>query len=371
MEAGPGPAHGEARLLATRSAPVRSGRPAPTARAPRPLAHALPAARALPVLVLALAAAMLAAVALGSVDVPLGQVVAVLAGRPAAAATRAIVLAIRMPRVVMAALTGGGLALSGAVMQGVFRNPLADPGLLGISAGAGFAAVLGIALGVGHTGLWTLQACTFAGALAGAALVYVLAVQHGRTPVLTLVLAGVAVSALFAAGTTLLLTLGPFAADVQAMLQWLYGSLDGALWRQDAALLPFVLVGGGLMVLFARELNLLATEEEGAASLGVPVERMRRVLLGLVALVTGAAVAAAGPIAFVGLMVPHMMRLLVGADHRILLPASLVGGGAFLVLADLAARTVAAPAELNLGVVTALLGVPFFLYLLRRAVRGG
>jgi iron complex transport system permease protein len=310
---------------------------------------------------------MLVATAAGSVGLPLRQVAAALLGRPVPAAVRDIVVAIRLPRVIMAALVGAGLGISGAVMQGVFRNPLADPGLLGISAGAGFAAVLGIALRAGG-GLWSLQGFTFVGALCGAGAVYGLAVRHGRTPVLALVLAGVAVSALFAAGTTLLLTLGPFASDVPAMLQWLYGSLNGALWRQDAVLLPFVAAGAAAMLALARELNLLATEEEGAAALGVPAETVRRLLLALVALVTGAAVAAAGPIAFVGLMVPHILRLLVGADHRRLLPASLLGGASFLVGADLLARTVAAPAEISLGVVTALAGAPFFLYLLRRAV---
>ena len=325
-------------------------------------------AGALPVLTLILLLSMLTATALGSVGLPLGQVLASVLGRPAPVTASTIVVAIRLPRVVMAALVGGALALGGAVMQGVFRNPLADPGLLGISAGAGFAAVLAIGLHVGAGGLWTLQLFAFLGALVAAAAVYLLSVRHGRTPVLTLVLAGVAVSALFAAGTTLLLTLGAFSDDVRGMLQWLYGSLDGALWRQDAALAPIVAVGGGLMLLFARELNLLSAGEEGAAALGVPVELARRLLLGLVALVTGAAVAAAGPVAFVGLIVPHLLRLVVGADHRALLPASLVGGAAFLVLADLLARVVAAPAEINLGVVTAIVGVPFFLYLLRRAV---
>ena len=332
----------------------------------RPL-RPLPLGAALALLLLILAAAMLAAIAFGSVTIPPAQVVATLLGRPAPPQASTILLAIRLPRVVLAALVGAALAQGGAVMQGVFRNPLADPGLLGISAGAGFAAVAAIGLGVATQGLWMLQGVAFGGAVLAAGLVYALAVRHGRTPVLTLVLAGVAVSALFAAGTTLLLTLGAMSDDVRAMLQWLYGGLDGALWRQDAVLAPVVAVGGALMLLFARELNLVSAGEEGAAALGVPVELARRVLLALVALVTGAAVAAAGPVAFVGLMVPHILRRFVGADHRALLPACLVGGAAFVVLADLLARVALRPAEINLGVVTAILGVPFFLYLLRRA----
>jgi len=317
-------------------------------------------------LLLLLLAAVLGT-ALGTVALPPGQVGRALLGLPVARTTRTIVVTIRLPRVALGALVGAGLALSGAVLQGVFRNPLADPGLIGVSAGAGFGAVLAIAVGVSAQGLWTLPLWAFAGALLASGLVYVLAGRHGRTPVLTLILAGVAVSALFGAGTTLLLTLSAGSSgDVQAMLGWLYGSLDGALWRPDAVLAAFVLPGGAAMALFSRELNLLASGEEGAAALGVPVAAAQRTLLGLAALVTAAAVAASGMIAFVGLMVPHLLRRLVGADHRVLLPASLLGGAAFLVLADLLARVVARPVEINLGVVTAVLGVPFFLYLLRR-----
>ena len=330
----------------------------------------LPAAWIVAGLLLLLLVSTVLALGFGTVSLAPGQVVRALVGLPVPATTATIVLAIRLPRVVLAALVGSGLALSGAVLQGVFRNPLADPGLIGVSAGGGFGAVLAIALGISARGLWTLPLWALVGALLASALVYLLATRYGRTPVLTLILAGVAISALFGAGTTLLLTLSASTTDLQAMLGWLYGSLDGALWRQNAVLAGFVLAGGAAMALFARDLNLLAMGEDGAAALGVPVETARRVLLCLAALVTGAAVAASGMIAFVGLIVPHILRRLVGADHRALLPASLVGGAAFVVLADLLARLVARPAEINLGVVTAVLGVPFFLYLLRRAKEG-
>ncbi len=324
------------------------------------------AVRVLAALLALLILSALLSTAFGSVPLPLGQVARALTGLPVDPTVRTIVIAIQLPRVVLGALVGAGLALSGAVLQGVFRNPLADPGLIGVSAGAGFGAVLAIAVGAAAQGLWTLPLWAFAGAVLASGLVYLLAVRHGRTPVLTLILAGVAISALFGAGSTLILTLNIGNTDVQSMLAWLYGSLDGALWRQDAVLAAFVLPGGATMALFARDLNLLSTGEEGAAALGVPVEGAQRALLGLTALVTAAAVAASGMIAFVGLMVPHLLRRLVGADHRVLLPASLLGGAAFLVIADLLARVVAAPAEINLGVVTAVIGVPFFLYLLRR-----
>ena len=315
---------------------------------------------------LMLLASVIVATALGTVGVPLGQVLRALAGWPVAQAWHDIVLAIRLPRVLMAAMAGGALALSGAVLQGLFRNPLADPGLLGVSSGAGFAAVVAIALGIAPRGIWLLPLWAFGGALVASAAVYLLAMRQGRTPVLTLVLAGVAVSAFFAAGTTLVLTQSALNSDVRAMLNWLYGGLDGVLWRQDAILVPFVALGGAGMALFARDLNVMATGEEGASALGVPVETARRALLVLASLVTGAAVSVTGPIAFVGLIVPHILRMLVGADHRVLLPTSLLGGAVFLVLADLLARVAIRPAEINIGVVTAILGVPFFLYLLRR-----
>ena len=328
------------------------------------------AARGLALLCGCLLAAGLLDLSFGPAGLPFGQILRAIAGWPVSPMVHTIVLGIRLPRVVLGALVGGGLALSGAVLQGLFRNPLADPGLIGVSAGAAFGAVVAIALGVAAAGLWTLPLWAFGGALLATALVYLLAVRHGRTPVLTLILAGVAVSALFGAGTTAVLTLNIGNTAAQFMLAWLYGSLDGALWRQDAVLAAFVLPGGLLMVFFARELNLLATGQEGAAALGVPVEAAQRILLALAALVTAAAVAASGIIAFVGLMVPHLLRRLIGPDHRLLLPACLLGGGAFLVLADLVARVVIAPAEINLGVVTAVLGVPFFLYLLRRGGGG-
>ncbi len=322
-----------------------------------------------------LSALFLLTVLLGTVagTVPLapGRVLAALFGLPVSQETHIIVWAIRLPRVVLGALVGAALALAGAVLQGLLRNPLADPGLLGVSAGAGFAAVVAIAAGAATASLWVLPFWAFCGALVASALVYAMALRQGRTSVLTLILAGVAVSALFGAGTTLVLTLHMGTADVSSMFGWLFGSLDGALWRQDAVLAPLVAFGALGMLRYARDLNLLATGEDGAAALGVAVERSRQILLVLAALMTGAAVAMSGVVSFVGLMVPHILRLLVGADHRRLLPASVLGGATFVVLADLVARVVVRPAELNLGVVTAILGVPFFLYLLGRTAGGG
>ena len=348
---------------------VGGAAPAPHGRTSRPVGAAIAW------LILLLAAAAFAGVLLGTVPLPPLAVLATLLGRRGPRATplvRDIVLELRLPRVALGALVGGGLAESGAVLQGLFRNPLADPALLGISSGAGFAVVLATTLHLGTGSLWALPAFGFAGGLLATAAVVFLGSTHGRTPVLTLVLAGVAVSALFGAGITLLLTLQPL-TQVQTAFAWLYGGLDGASWAGVVVLLPFVLGGGLVAAAFSRELNLLATDEDGAFTLGVAVERSRRVLLLVVALITGACVALSGPVAFVGLIVPHILRRVVGADHRGLLPVSLLGGATLVVLADLAGRTLDAPAEINLGVVTAFVGVPFFLYLLRRETgqRGG
>jgi iron complex transport system permease protein len=264
---------------------------------------------------------------------------------------------------------GTGLAVAGCVLQGVFRNPMADPGVLGVSSGAGLGAVIAIYAGLGARDLWTLPAIAFAGALLTAATVYALATRAGRTPVLTLLLAGIAVGSLLTSAIGLVMILAR-EVQVQTMLLWLMGGFDGETWEQVGVAVPVILAGSAACLLFARELNILATGEESARGVGVPVEWTKRILLGLVALVTAAGVSVSGTIGFVGLMVPHMLRLMIGPDHRGLLPASAVGGAAFLILADLGARLVIRPAEISVGVITSFLGVPFFLYLLRRQRAG-
>jgi iron complex transport system permease protein len=309
------------------------------------------------------------AVALGPVPLPLPQTLAALAGRPAPALVRTIVWDLRLPRVLVAGAVGSGLAVAGCVLQGLFRNPMADPAVLGVSAGAGLGAVVAIYGGLGAVSLWTLPGLAFVGAMLTALCVYGLATRAGRTPVLTLLLAGVAVGSLLSAAIGLVLTLAQEVA-VQAMVHWLMGAFEGETWQHVAVAVPVIAAGSGACLLFARELNILSTGEEAARGVGVPVEWTKRILLGLAALITAAGVAVSGTIGFVGLMVPHILRLLVGPDHRHLLPASALGGAAFLILADLAARLLIRPAELSVGVITSFLGVPFFLYLLRRQ-RGG
>ena len=308
-----------------------------------------------------LAAAMVAGIALGAVRVPLADIWSVLLGEQAGP-QRYIIVNLRLPRVLLAALVGMNLAIAGMILQSVTRNPLADPHLLGISAGGGLAAVLALKLAP-TTAVANLPPFAFAGSLLGAAIVYLLAWRGGVSPT-RLVLAGVAVGALFAAFTTGLLL--PSTLTIQAIMSWLAGGLYARSWPYVRILAPYSAVGGLLALLLARRLDVLALGDEPAAVLGVRVQRLRALLTGLAALLTGSAVAVAGLIGFVGLIVPHIARMLVGAGHRYALPLAALLGGALLVSADIIARTVAAPRELPVGIVTAAIGAPFFLYLLRR-----
>jgi iron complex transport system permease protein len=279
-----------------------------------------------------------------------------------------VLWSIRLPRVVLGVLVGGGLAVAGAALQGVFRNPLADPGLIGVSSGASLGAVAAIVLGIAAAGSYTLPVLAFLGGVVATLAVYGVARFDGRTEVVTLLLTGLAVNALCGAAVGYLL----FVADDQQLrgvVFWSLGSLGGATWPLVLAALPFVALAVLVLPLLARPLNLLLLGEREARHLGVEVERVRLLVIVLAALATGAAVAVAGIVGFVGLIVPHLVRLAAGPDHRVLLPASGLLGAALLLLADLFARTVAAPAELPLGVVTSLLGAPFFLWLLRRTRR--
>jgi iron complex transport system permease protein len=280
----------------------------------------------------------------------------------------AIVWVIRLPRVVLGALVGGGLAVAGAALQGLFRNPLADPGIIGVSSGAALGAVAAIVFGLTAAGPGGVQLAAFIGGFIAAVAVYVLARHEGRTVVVMLVLTGIAVSAIASAGVGLLIA----RADddqLRDIVFWSLGSLGGATWPVVAATAPCIALGTAVAMSRARALDLMCLGEREAAHLGVSTERTRIVLIAALALATGAAVAAAGIVAFVGLVVPHLVRLAVGPGHVVLLPASFLGGAALLVLADVAARTVAAPTEIPLGVVTSLVGGPFFLLLIWRSQR--
>lgn len=333
--------------------------------------HALLAATALGVVAVAVLS-----IGIGSVFIPPVTVAKILLSRlaltavpvDAPAAFETILFEIRLPRIALVALTGAALATSGTAYQGLFRNPLADPYLIGVAAGAGLGAIGAMALRtmvpLGSSPFWVPLAA-FAGALVTVAMVYQLGRIGRSTPTTTLILAGVAVGALATAiSTFIMLRIGQQMVHVMAFL---LGGYSAAGWDAVLAVAPFTLIGFALTYLYARPLNLLLFDEEQAQHLGINVGQVKMVIVVAATLTTAAAVAFSGLIGFVGLIVPHAARLVAGPDHRRLLPVAALGGAGFLMLADLIARTVIAPEELPLGVVTAFAGAPFFLLLLRRA----
>lgn len=285
---------------------------------------------------------------------------------------RIIVYDIRLPRVVLGILIGAGLAVSGAVMQGLFRNPLADPGLVGVSSGAGLGAISIIVLGstilgpfVSLLGIYALPLAAFSGGLATTLILYRVATRHGRTSIATMLLAGIALGAMAGAFSGVLVYLADD-RQLRDLTFWGLGSLAGATWTKIAAAGPIILLALFAAPFMARALNALALGEATANHLGVPVQRFKNIAIVTVAASTGASVAVSGGIGFVGIVVPHLLRLLIGPDHRYLLPASALLGASLLLLADAVSRTIVAPAELPIGIITAAVGAPFFLWILLR-----
>jgi iron complex transport system permease protein len=326
----------------------------------------------LPGLLAVLALAAVVAAAIGAAGIPPGRIAAALglfSGDQAFVERDRLVLwSIRLPRIALAIVVGALLAACGAVMQGLFRNPLADPALVGVSSGAALAAGAMIVVGDRYLGSLPIEALPFAafiGALAATMLLYRIATREGRTSIAMFLLGGLALAALANAGLGLLV----FLADDRQLRDinfWMLGSLSGAIWPKVAAILPFLAAAGLAMPLIARGLDLLALGESEAFHAGIAVERLKRICVALVAAAAGAAVSISGVIGFVGLIVPHLLRLVIGPSHGLLLPAAALLGAALLVIADAFARTLAAPAELPIGIVTAVIGAPFFLYLLLR-----
>lgn len=281
-------------------------------------------------------------------------------------ANEVILFQIRLPRVALAGLVGASLALAGAALQGLFRNPMAGPSVLGVSSGAALGAAWAVVAGwQGRVaGLGAVPLAAFGGALLSAVLVYRFARVGGRVSVTRLLLAGVAVGSFFSALVSLIIVFGERQAS--AVVFWLMGSLAGADWAGVALVLPYFAAGLAVVVLHGRDLNAMVLGEEAALHLGIDVERVKARLLVATSLLTGAAVAVSGVIGFVGLIVPHAVRLVIGPDHRLLVPAAGLAGAAFLTLVDAAARTAIAPVEIPVGAITSLLGGPFFLLLLHR-----
>ena len=274
---------------------------------------------------------------------------------------RAVLFQIRLPRIVLGAMVGGLLAVAGAGYQGVFRNPLVDSGMLGASAGAGLGATIAIVYLAG-TGPAAVPVAAFAGALGGVAVAY-LAGAAGGPGTATLLLAGVAVSMFLTAVQTYLQQRS--AQDLQQVYSWLLGSLSGATWQQAVEILPYAAVSVAIVLLHGRQLDVLSVGDEEARTLGVHPGRVRLIVVAACALAAASAVAVSGLIGFVGIVVPHIVRRLAGTSYRLVLPLSLLAGAGFLVLADTLARTVLSPAELPIGVVTALVGSPAFVWILR------
>ena len=341
-------------------------------RPPREAALGTRLAAGAGVLTVLLAAIILVALSTGPLDIPVTHVVAIIVeptGIHLADYDRTeelVVKQIRLPRIVVGALVGMALGVAGAAMQALFRNPLADPGTIGVASGGAAAAVVAIATGASTLFFLALPLFALAGAIGTAFLVYAIAIASGRFSIATLILAGVAVSAFMGAVISLVIIAVPEQGTLRGILFWLAGGLDSRSWDHVWLSGPLILIGGGVIIAFARDLNLLMMGDDDAGSMGVHVRVMRPVLLTAAALVTGVAVAVSGMIAFVGLIVPHMLRLIFGPDNRVLVPLSALGGAVFVVLADEIARTVISPAELRVGIITSFIGAPFFLFLLLR-----
>lgn len=278
---------------------------------------------------------------------------------------QAVLYHIRMPRTLVGLLVGAGLGASGAVMQGVFSNPLADPGIIGVSSGASVGAVIAIALGLTEISIFYMPLFAFGGSILAVTLTVFLAMRHGRIPVMTLLLSGVVVGMLLGALTSGILTMMN-EQKMQQYLFWTIGGLDYRRWEHVLLAVGPICGGVTVMIFMARHLNILVLGDVEAKSVGMKVMPFRLFLLIMASLTTAMGVCVSGNIGFVGLVVPHMMRMLVGPDHRRLLPASVIAGGTFLVLCDTVGRIIMPPIEIRVGVMTAVLGTPYFLYLLRR-----
>ncbi len=319
-----------------------------------------------PLLLLLILGSGILSLGIGTAHIPPRHVLDVLIGKPVQGPAAAIVHDIRLPRLVLAILIGAALAVAGAAMQGFFQNPMADPYIVGVSSGAALGATFGMVLQIDIwiAGLSATPVFAFAGALGATFLVYALSLRGGRVPVTLLLLIGVAVGALASAATSLLMLVGD--KDLRLVLFWLLGSLSSRRWDHVQMILPYVILGVGVIWAYARDLNLFLLGEETAQHTGVEVEQVKRIVLSAAALLAAAAVSVSGIIGFVGLIVPHLIRLVAGPDHRRLIPISALAGALLMVLADVLARTLAAPSEIPIGIITSALGCPFFLLLIAR-----
>ncbi len=324
-------------------------------------------------LTLAMLAIILISLSVGPVSIPAGHIATSLisiVGIDVGDATRTqelVIFHIRLPRIIVGATVGMALAGAGATMQGLFRNPLADPGIIGVSAGGALGAVVAISTGVAGLFFGALPVFAFAGAMSAALVVYGISTTGGHFSTATLLLAGIAVNAFLGAIVSAIIILLPGNGALREILFWLAGGLDSRTWEHVGIALPPILVGIAVAVMLARDLNVLMLGDDEARSLGVNVVPVRLLLLAAASMVTGIAVAVSGTIAFVGLITPHLLRLILGPDNRVLIPMSALAGGAFVVVADTVARTIVQPVELRVGILTAFVGAPFFIMVLIRS----
>lgn len=303
---------------------------------------------------------------IGSSQINPADILAYISGSASISASKAIIIGeIRLPRILLAFIVGAGLAVAGSVFQAIIRNPMVDPYIIGISAGAGTGVMLALFLGIEIAifNLSSLPAFAFLGAVLTVFSVYQLARVGNKLPVLTFLLAGVAVSFILNSLMSFLMVLRT--ESLQQLVYWLMGSLAGSAWDDLRMILPYFLTAFAVILFYLKDLNILLLGEESAAHLGLNVERTKIILLGAASLMTASVVSVSGSIGFIGLVIPHIARMIIGPDHRRLIPLAALLGASFLLLADTAARTIMAPMELPVGIITALAGGPYFIYLLR------
>jgi len=322
--------------------------------------------------VIFLIAAFLISISLGTVDVSLNELFSIfksiLTGNGHSGSGQnidTIILNIRLPRVFLAILVGGGLSIVGAVMQSIFKNPMAEPGILGWSSGGAFFAVVVIYTGLAHKSILLLPLFAFLGTLLTAFTIYKVATIKSETPNTLLLLTGIAIGSMFVSLISLILIMSDV-WSIREILFWLMGGIDSTGWNQVRIAAAPILLGSIAIMFFGRDLNALLISEDTASTLGIDVGKTKVWLFVLSSLIVGASVSVSGVIGFVGLIIPHILRLIIGSDNRIILPVSFIAGGAFLALADLLARTLISPEEIRLGIITSFIGVPFFIYLLRK-----
>ncbi len=323
------------------------------------------------ILLITLAVAMFAAATVGSASIPFSDVIKILFSRFIPAdnqvtnrAFAVIIMKIRLPRIILAVITGMGLAVSGTVFQGIFRNPMANPYILGISSGAAFSVALGMALGLQTTflGMGAISISAFIGGFLTSIVVYI--ISGGGKSVFSLLLSGIAIGFFLSALMSLVMYLNR--NQIENIVYWTMGSFNAASWVKVNISGPVVLFGSLILIIFSGDLNIMVTGDDSARSLGVAVKSRRLFFLLISTFITAGAVSVSGVIGFVGLVIPHVLRLLTGPDHRSLIPLSMVSGGIFLLLSDTLARTILSPTEIPVGIITSIFGAPFFIYLLFR-----